>query len=113
MTKTVNATCEAGVVKVGDFTITEVTILSEGVASSTGVLFIDQDKKYYIPNATSDLKLTLEKVIDSLTKIGLVFSSIGANMLGPLTAPPPTLASDLVELNNFVIELTMLKEELK
>ncbi len=107
------ATCEAGVVKVGNYTISDVTILSGGVGSSTGLLIIDLDKCYYVPNATSDLELTLDKIVDSLTKIGAIFTSIGSNMTGPTTAPPPTLVADLLELNNIAIELEMLKGELK
>lgn len=113
MTKAITATCENGTVKVGNLTIEGAIILTAGVGSSEGLLFIDRDQMYYVATNTTDLETTIEKIIDTITKIGTILTSIGAGMTGPTTAPPLTLATDIVELNGIASELTELKGALK
>jgi len=112
MSKTLNANCAAGVVTF-DGSPVEAEILSEGVGESEGALILDKDKAFYIASNATDLKTTLEKISDALTQIGTTLTSIGAGMTGPTTTPPPTLATDVLQINLIVTELTALKGALK
>jgi hypothetical protein len=121
MSKIIQATCENGVVKVGSFVISEAIILSLGTApNSSGVLIIEGGVSYFMSSSAGDLDLTLEKLISAIekialtvTKIGTIFTAVGAGMTGPTTAPPPTLAVDVVDLNAKVTELNALKADLE
>jgi hypothetical protein len=112
VSKTLNASCAAGVVTVEGKPI-EAEILSEGVGSSEGAIILDKEKAFYIASNATDLKTTLEKISDALTKVGETLTAIGAGMTGPTTAPPPTLAANVTEINLIVVELTTLKDALK
>lgn len=112
MSKILDATCSGKAVTYNGALI-DAEILSEGVGASEGLLLLEKDKATYITSNATDLKTTLEKVADALTKIGETLTAIGAGMTGPTTAPPGTLAADIVELNLIVTELTTLKGNLK
>lgn len=112
MSKAINATCSGGIVSVGGKPV-EAEILSEGVGDSEGVLILDKEKAYYVASNATDLKTTLEKISDAITKIGETLTAIGAGMTGITTAPPPTLAASVAEINLIVVELTTLKDALK
>jgi hypothetical protein len=112
LSKTINASCAAGVVSVdGNPVVAE--ILSEGVGSSEGVVILDKEKAFYITSNATDLQTTMEKIASALTKIGETLTAIGAGMTGPTTAPPPTLAANVVQINLIVTELNTLKAALK
>jgi len=127
MSKVLDATCVGGIVKVGALPVPGTTILSEGIGASSGLLILDEDKKTYIAKTSPDLDSTLSNVIDSLdtlsealNKIATTLTSIGANMTGPTTAPPGTLAADVAEivikataLDTIKVQLETLQEELK
>lgn len=113
MAKALSATCSGGVVKVGNLTIPGVTVLSEGVGESSGLLIIEVDEPTYIALTTPDLKSTIEKAMDALedvasvlNKIATTFTSIGAGMTGPTTAPPGTLAADVATIVSKATEIT-------
>lgn len=119
MPKILNATCVGGVVKYGALPVQDVAIFSEGVGESAGLLILDKDLKAYMPKTTPDLKTTIEKISSSLdelsgvlTQIATTLTSIGAGMTGPTTAPPPTLAADVVQINLSGANLTAIKAEL-
>lgn len=113
MSKILEASCVANVVTCEELPITTAEILSEGVGESEGVLLMQGDKQYYIAKTSPDLKATIDSLNDLITKIIVVFTSIGAGMTGPTTAPPPTLATDLADLTQINVELTALKSMLK
>jgi hypothetical protein len=113
MTKALAATCENGVVKIGGVEIPEAVILSEGVGESSGVCYIDKGQVFYVASNATDLKTTIEKLVDVITKVGNIATAIGAGMTGPTTAPPPTLAADVIALNAVGTELNTLKGQLK
>lgn len=113
MTKMLVGTCQAGAVKVDGDLVTEAVILSKGIGASSGALFIDGEKVFYIPNNSADLETTLTKVIAAINKIATTLTSIGAGMTGPTTAPPPTLVADVLELTTLSTELSTLKGALK
>lgn len=112
MSKILEATCISKAVKWEGAPV-EATILSEGNGESTGVLLLEKDKAFYLTSNASDLKLTLDKLINALTKVTETLTAIGAGMTGPTTAPPPTLATNVAAVNLLVNELTTLKGNLK
>lgn len=112
MSKILQATCKTKSVKWEGAPV-EAEILSEGNGESTGVLLLEKDKAFYLTSNATDLKLTLEKLIDALTKVTETLTAIGSGMTGPTTAPPPTLATNVTAINAIVTELTTLKGNLK
>lgn len=113
MSKALEATCEGGVVTCEGVPVPDVTVLSEGVGESEGLLVLEGLKKTYLASNATDLKTTIEKLVSAVDKIGLTLTAIGAGMTGPTTAPPPTLAADVAELTAITVELTTLKGALK
>lgn len=107
------ASCLSDVVTAEGFPVDAATILSQGKGQSSGLLIMFGEQAYYIPNAAEDLKTTIEKLADAVTKISNILTAIGAGMTGPTTAPPPTLATDVVALTAIVTELNTLKGVLK
>lgn len=69
MSKVLAASCVGGVVTVQGIPVPGVTLLSEGVASSEGILILDADQAYYVTNIGNDLDTTLEKLIAAIAKI--------------------------------------------
>ncbi len=112
MSKILEATCLAGVVTAKGVVIPGVEILSDGIGASSGILLIDEDKAYYIPESTPDLDDILEQIIDALEQAktcfdqavtaldqtASVFTETFLGMTGPTTAPPPTGATDVAAI---------------
>ncbi len=114
MSKILSATCSpAGVVTADGVPIVGAIILSEGKQASSGTAVIDGDKVWYLTSSATDVKTTIEKMAEAVTKIATMFTSIAAGMTGPTTAPPPTIVTDVAELNTMVTNLNVLKEALK
>lgn len=114
MSKILSATCSAaGKVTAGGVEVVGAIVLSEGKQASSGLAVMDGENVWYLTSSATDIKTTIEKLTDSLTKIANMITSIGAGMTGPTTAPPPTLAADVVALNLVITELTTLKGSLK
>lgn len=114
MLKLLEATCSAsGEVKVGADLVPEAVVMSEGKQASSGIVLIEGETAKYIVLSASDLKTTIEKVADALTKVANLLTSIGGGMTGSSTAPPPTLSADVSALNQVVTDLTTLKGALK
>lgn len=119
MSKILAATCEAGVVKVGDLSVPSAVVQSSGVASSDGVLLMEGDTAFYLSKTSEDLMTSIEKtsmaledLASALNTIATTFTSIGAGMTGASTTPPPTLAVDVASIISKATELTALKTEL-
>lgn len=114
MSKILEATCDAtGTVTADGVPVVGAVVLSEGKQASEGVAVMDGDKVWYLTSSASDVKTTIGKLSDAITKIATMFTSIGTGMTGPTTAPPGTLPTDVAALNQMVVELTQLKEALK
>lgn len=103
----------AQVVTCENLPVSTAEIFSEGVGQSEGVLILQNGKQYYLTSNAKDIKDTIDKLNDLITKMIAIFTSIGAAMTGPTTAPPPTLAADLVVLTQINVQLTALKGMLK
>lgn len=113
MSKILEATCLAGVVKVGVLPVPGANVFSEGVGSSQGLLLMQGEDKHYFAKTTPDVKTTIEKTMDALEDLASVLNtiattltSIGAGMTGPTTAPPPTLAVDVATIVSKAAEIT-------
>jgi hypothetical protein len=114
MSKILSATCSAdGKVTADGVEVVGAIILSEGKQASSGMAVMDGDKVWYLTSSATDIKTTIEKMADAITKIANLFTSIGSGMTGPTTAPPPTLVTDVLALNTLVTELNTLKAALK
>lgn len=120
MSKMLEASVVGGVVKVGSLPIEDAVILSKGLGDSEGVLLVEEDQATYIPNASTDIESTLtqlitalEKIADAITKTSTTFTSVGAGMTGPTTAPPPTLAVDVALLVTYATAVTAAKTQLQ
>jgi hypothetical protein len=113
MSKMIEATCVSGLVTAESVPVPSADILSQGVGSSSGILILDEDDAKYITSNATDIKTTIEKVNSALSEIASALTAIAAQMLGPATAPPPTLPASVIAINLKVTELTALKEMLK
>lgn len=92
--KLLEATCVAGVVKVGVLPVLGATILSEGVGPSSGILVLqDDDGKFYIAKTTPDLATTLDQLTTALTQIASALTVLDAKPLGTLPAVPGVAAN--------------------
>jgi len=131
MSKTLEASCAAGVVTVEGVPLVGATILSEGVGDSEGIAILDEDKSFYVAKTVPDLKTTLEKLIDvlgqvkdGLTKAGDALTALdtAAFLIGATAGvpSPPIAAPDIAgvtaaasAIDPIVSDLTTLMESLK
>jgi hypothetical protein len=119
MSKTLEATCTAGVVLVGGLPVPGATVFSEGIAESEGVVLLDEDKAFYLPKTTPDLKTTLDNLVNVLSQletaintIGDTFTAVGAGMVGSSTAPPPTLPASVTSIKATATAIDAIKTTL-
>jgi hypothetical protein len=80
MPRAIDATCVAGVVTAEGVTVPGTTILSEGVASSSGYLILDGSKKYYVAKTSPDLKASIVTVNSMVTKIANILTAIDTSL---------------------------------
>ncbi len=115
MSKMIPATCVGGIVTADDVPVPSAVILSEGVAESEGVLFLDGENARYLPKTSPDLKLTLEKLAEALDKIATAMGEIATAI--PTLVAPPTWATPATNpaltLATLSAEITTLKEALR
>jgi hypothetical protein len=112
MSKALAATCQDGVVTADALEVPGVTILSEGVAPSSGILLLEAGAKTYFAKTTPDLKTTLGKIADALDSIASALTAIDAKPPG--TEPPaPAAAGDIAAISSLQAELEELMENLK
>ncbi len=112
MSKILEASCENGAVTVEGLVI-EATILSAGVEASTGVVIIQNGNAFYIASTYQDLVSIIEKTAEMITDISNILTAIGAGMTGATTAPPPSLAADVSELQGKATTLDQVKGNLR
>lgn len=114
MSKAISATCQGGVVKVSDLPIPEVNVMSEGVAASEGVLFIERDELYYLAKITPDLKTAIDKIASALSQIATALTTLDAKPVGGTgSAPAPAVAAAITQISSIQSELTVLKGNLR
>lgn len=105
MSKVIESSCVGGVVTAEGFPVTTAEIISSGVGQSDGVMLMEKDKQYYIPNTQPDLNKTLDDTIKALGKISDAINLICETMTainnahaGPATAPSPAVAPNVVQI---------------
>lgn len=76
MLKVIKATCIGDVVTAESLPVSIAEIFSEGQGQSSGLLFIDGDKAYYVAKTSPDLKTTLEQVIAAIGQISTSLSKV-------------------------------------
>lgn len=114
MSKALAATCVGGVVSIAGTPIPGAVILSEGVGSSTGVAYLQDDKIYYVAKTTPDVKTLLEKVVSLLTELTTALTLIDAKPTGGVaSATTPVAAVNIVNLTAISTQLTTLGAMLK
>lgn len=118
MSKTLEATCEAGIVKIGTTPLPDAKKLSAGIGPSSGVAILDEDKQYYLANTTPDLKSVVEDLIDLTTKLTTLIGSVNASLAGAASAPYPNFVTDALLITgpdptSILSKLTLLKENLQ
>ncbi len=112
MARIIAATCVSGQVTVEGFPI-EATILSQGVASSEGIVILQGATAFYVASNALDLKDVIEKTAELVNLCATLFTAIGAGMTGPTTAPPPTLAADVLNIQTKATVLDAIKDTLR
>lgn len=131
MSKVLPASCVGNVVSFQGFPVAGVTVQGAGVASSEGVLIIDEENSFYLANTSPDLNTTLEKLIAVLGKVktGLTKTASGLNKVdtagyiktvsGGSGAPAvgvaaaPVAASDISGINTSVSDIAAIISELE
>lgn len=107
MSKVLNATCEGGKIKVEGATI-DAEILSGGVESSEGALFLDNEKAIYIANISPDLI----EIITSLVEILNAIADISTGIDGATNAPSANAAA-IAQLKTKVQQFQTKKDKLR
>jgi hypothetical protein len=105
--KVLNATCLAETVTAEGVPV-DAEILSEGVASSSGVLLLDGEVATYVTSSASDVKA----LITALTAITQKIIEI-ATGLDAVTVSPGTQAANIVLLTALKVQLDASKDTLK
>lgn len=102
MTKIVQASVVSGIVKIDGIDASDVQIIADGQADSSGYALIGHEFAVYIVNTQPDLKNIIEKLI-SLTE-----------QLSLLAQTPVSKTPDQTPLNPAVqVEIDLLKSELE
>lgn len=113
MARVLDATCASGAVSVGGVVVAGVTILSEGVASSTGYLILDQDRKYYVAKTHGDVKTLIDSVTDLLQDMSDLVQLVTTGLTGSTSAVPPTFVATKAQLDAAIATLKATKDSLK
>jgi hypothetical protein len=100
MLKMLPATCVGNVVTVEGMPVTSATILSNGVASSSGMVLIEEDKTYYIPLFATDIATVIQKLIDTITQLNNAITAI--QVLTVTCAAPGSPSTIPVNVASFV-----------
>lgn len=83
MSRAIQASCAAGVVKVNALPIAGATILSQGVKASTGLLHLESDKATYVTSNASDIHDLISSVCAIIDKITLIVTALDAESVSP------------------------------
>jgi hypothetical protein len=108
MSRVFQATCENGIVKIGNFVIQDAVILSLGNApSSTGVLIIEGGVSYFSASSAPDIKALIESMVAIIDKVILIATGLDA-----VTTTPASQAANIAELTVLKTELNLTKDTL-
>lgn len=108
MAKILEATCEAGIVKVEGFVIQNAVILSLGGApSSTGVLIIDGASSYFVASSALDVKTLITNLVQIIQQIVTITTGLDA-----VTVSPGSNAAGIAALTLLKTQLDLTKDTL-
>lgn len=106
-TKIFEAACVGGVVTVSGLPV-DATVLSEGVAPSTGIVIIEGDKLFYVAAIAGDIGSVIDLVADAITEI---ISAL--TVLNGVTVPPSAATANIAQVLAKNVLLQAKKELLK
>ncbi len=113
MSKALAATCEGGVVSVGELEVPSPVILSEGIAASSGVVVLDEgEAPIYIAKTSPDLKTTLQQIVTALENVATALTALDAKPIGTLP-PAPSSSSAIAAITTAKSTLNTLAGNLK
>lgn len=119
MSKIVEASVTVGILRAEGVPVLTATKLSKGVGASEGVMLMDKDKQWYIPNTQPDLETTLTnisaalaKTSEAIAKICDTMTAINAAHAGPATAPSPAVAPNVLQITAMKLEIDAAKAQL-
>lgn len=112
MSKVLQASCVGGIVTSENVPVPSADILSEGVASSDGILVLEEDQATYVTSNASDIKDALDKIASALSSIASALTTIDTKPPGTLP-PTPLASSDIAQISAIQAQLSALKESLK
>ena len=128
MSKVLYATCVGGVVTADGLPVPDFIILSEGVHESEGLLFLEEDKKTYIPKQSPDMIEALTRTADAIgtasDALAAVSSTLGLlpGLFGIAGVPGPALIPlglaitqvnmTITSLNSAIVDVENLREDL-
>jgi hypothetical protein len=104
--KALAATCLANVVKIGQLPVEVAEVLSQGVASSSGIVILQDGEAFYIANISGDLKDVLTTLTSLLTNVVTVLTAHDGALGG-------TQAATIASITTAISTLTTKKENLK
>lgn len=117
MSKVLDATCQNNKVTCEGSEVPNVTILSEGISASQGLLILEDDRKTYVSKTSPDLKAALSSIIDALTQIATALTAIDNNgyiiSSNPDVHGGPKAVANISQVNSIVGTLSSLKDALK
>jgi len=114
MSKTIAATCQAGVVRVGAVALPNAVKLSSGVAASQGILIMDVERQYYASNISPDIALVIEELIELTSKLTTLVGQVNTAIASSVAYP--NFATDALEItgpSSILSRLTLLKDNLR
>ncbi len=116
MSRILPATCNDNKVTCEGVEITSAIILSEGAGESSGLLFIEADKSYYLPSTAFDVVLLIEKVASVLGTIKTALTNIDTNAYIISSSPDvpggPKAAAQIASIQSAIDDLNSFKEDL-
>lgn len=107
MSKVLAASCQAGVVTIGQTTVAA-DILSEGNGASSGVAILDEGAVYYLTSSAEDLKNTISSIVDILNDLTTTLTAIDG-----ATNSPGANAASISAIAASVTALELTKDLLK
>jgi hypothetical protein len=104
MPRAIAATCENGVVTAEGVVVPGTVILSQGVGPSSGILVIDEDKKYFVAKTSPDVDATLESVIDALEAIVATIGALKSAVTNPVGGVTSLAATAVTAVSTAAID---------
>jgi len=115
MSKVLPATCLAGVVTCEGLPVPGVTILSEGLGQSSGLLILEEDSKTYVATNSTDIDGLLSQVTLALTDVANCLENLDNSgfWIAESSPKPPVLGPTITSIRTEISNLNIIKGALK